>query len=62
MAKTFMPNMAIVQLARATTIMPTRTEICPPETLDRIWPPTTLLTMLYPTLVKTFSTQHTLLG
>lgn len=57
-----MPNMAMTQLETATTTIPTSTEICPPETRERIWPPTTQLTMLYPILVKTFKKQHTLLG
>ena len=57
-----MPNRAIAQLETAMMIMPTITERWPPDTTDKIWPPTTLFTMLYPILVKRFRIMHTLLG
>lgn len=57
-----MPNRAIAQLETAMMIMPTITERWPPDTTDKIWPPTTLFTMLYPILVKRFRIMQTLLG
>jgi hypothetical protein len=57
-----MPNSAMTKLEPATIMMPTMTDKWLPETIDRIWPPTTLFTMLYPTLVKTLRAQQTLLG